>query len=149
MFTIPSIMTITRDIYNLYIEKKNNVMDFIKNHSQRISISVTACTSTQRVNYMCLTAYFIDDDWNLHKRILNVCSIAGDKSEELGKLVEECLLDWGFDRIFTVTVDSDSSRDAAITHLVKKFDRWGTNLLGGKYVRIRCIPTYCARWFEE
>lgn len=48
---------------------------------------------------MCLTAYFIDDDWNINKRILNFCPIIEHKIEEVGKGVEKCLLDWGIDRV--------------------------------------------------
>ncbi|KAL0423628.1 UNVERIFIED_CONTAM: putative AC transposase [Sesamum radiatum] len=60
-------------------------------------------------------------------------------SEEVGLGVEKCLLDWGIDKIFTVTVDNASSNDGAILYLQKKFDNWGTNILGGKYVHMRCI----------
>ncbi|KAL0377461.1 UNVERIFIED_CONTAM: putative AC transposase [Sesamum radiatum] len=88
---------------------------------------------------MCLTAHFIDDDWNLHKRILNFCPIIGHKSEEVGKGVEKCLLDWGIDRVFSITVDNASSNDGAIAYLKKKFDNWGQNILGGRYVHMRCM----------
>lgn len=47
---------------------------------------------------MCLTAHFIDDEWKLQKRILNFCPITGHKSDDLGKWVEKCLLDWGMTR---------------------------------------------------
>ncbi|KAI3473651.1 hypothetical protein Pfo_030906 [Paulownia fortunei] len=139
MFMIPSRRTLTRDIYNLYIDEKNKLKAFIRNHSQRVCITTDTWTSIQKVNYMCLTVHFIDNNWNLQKRILNFCPISGHKSEEVGKGVEKCLLDWGIDRIFTVTVDNASSNDGAIVYLVKKFDHWGTNLLGGKYVHMRCI----------
>ncbi|KAL0334041.1 UNVERIFIED_CONTAM: putative AC transposase [Sesamum angustifolium] len=86
-----------------------------------------------------LTTHFIDDDWKLQKRILNFCPISGHKSEEVGLGVEKCLLDWGIDKVFTVTVDNASSNDGAILYLQKKFDNWGTNILGGKYVHMRCI----------
>lgn len=91
------------------------------------------------MNYMCLTAHFIDADWKLQKRVLNFCPISGHKSEEVGKGVEKCLLDWGIERIFTVTVDNASSNDGAVGYLVKKFENWGTNVLGGKYVHMRCV----------
>ncbi|KAL0373038.1 UNVERIFIED_CONTAM: putative AC transposase [Sesamum calycinum] len=39
----------------------------------------------------------------------------------------------------TITVDNASSNDGAILYLQKKFDNWGTNILGGKYVHMRCI----------
>lgn len=120
MFTVPSRRTVTRDIYNLYIEEKKKLKDFIKNHSQRVCITTDTWTSIQRVNYMCLTAHFINDDWNLQKRILNFCPISGHRSEEIRKGVEKCLLDWKIDKIFTITVDNASSNDGAIVYLLKK-----------------------------
>ncbi|KAL2245926.1 UNVERIFIED_CONTAM: putative AC transposase [Sesamum indicum] len=96
-------------------------------------------TSIQKVNYMCLTAHFIDDDWNLHKRILNFYPIIGHKSEEVSRGVEKYLLEWGIDRIFTITVDNASSNDGAMVHLKKKLENWGQNILGGKYVHLRCM----------
>ncbi|XP_073154092.1 zinc finger BED domain-containing protein RICESLEEPER 2-like [Henckelia pumila] len=139
MFTIPSRRTTTKDAYNMYMNEKVQLMSFMQQHCQRICITTDTWTSIQRVNYMCLTAHFIDDEWTLQKRILNFCLISGNKGEDVGKAVEKCLLDWKLDKIFTITVDNASSNDVAITYLQKKFDNWKTNVLGGKYLHMRCI----------
>ena len=55
---------------------------------------------------MCLTAHFIDSDWKIHKRILSFCLVKNHKGETLRKVVEMCLLDWGIDKILTITVDN-------------------------------------------
>ncbi|KAL0408170.1 UNVERIFIED_CONTAM: Zinc finger BED domain-containing protein RICESLEEPER 2 [Sesamum radiatum] len=142
MFAIPSRRTITKDIFNVYVSERARLKSFIEKHAQRVCITTDIWTSIQRVNYMCLNAHFIDDDWNLHKRILNFCPIIGHKSEEIGKGVEKCLLDWGIDRVFSITVDNASSNDGAIAYLEKKFDNWGQNILGGRYVHMRWNSTY-------
>ncbi|KAK4394389.1 putative AC transposase [Sesamum angolense] len=139
MFDIPLRRTITKDIFNIYVNERARLKSFIKDHAQRVCITTDTWTSIQKVNYMCLTAHFIDDDWNLHKRILNFCPIIGHKSEEIGKGVEKCLLDWGIDRVFSITVDNASSNDGAIVYLKKKFENWGQNILGGRYVHMRCM----------
>ncbi|KAK4382226.1 putative AC transposase [Sesamum angolense] len=139
MFDIPSRRTITKDIFNIYVNERARLKSFIKDHAQRVCITTDTWTSIQKVNYMCLTAHFIDDDWNLHKRILNFCPIIGHKSEEIGKGVEKCLLDWGIDRVFSIIVDNASSNDGAIVYLKKKFENWGQNILGGRYVHMRCM----------
>ena len=54
---------------------------------------------------MVITAHFIDDDWNLHKRILNFCQIANHKRDTIGRAIEKCLEGWGIDRLFTKIVD--------------------------------------------
>ncbi|KAL7131898.1 hypothetical protein ABFS83_12G035900 [Erythranthe nasuta] len=139
MLLVPSRRTITRDIHVVYIEELSKLKTFIKKHSQRISLTTYTWTCIKQVNYMCLTVHFIDDEWKLQKRILNFCPIVGHKSEDVGKGVEKCLLEWGFDNIFTITVDNASSNNGAITYLTKIFDHWGTNLLGGKYMHVRCV----------
>ena len=93
----------------------------------------------QRINYMCLTAHFIDRDWVLHKRILNFCPITSHKGEHLAESISNCLLDWKLDNVFTVTVDNASSNDVAVLELSKKLDMWGTNLMEGKHLHVRCM----------
>ncbi|KAH0655683.1 hypothetical protein KY285_030565 [Solanum tuberosum] len=82
-----------------------------------------------KINYMCLTAHFIDRDWVLHKRILNFCPITSHKGEHLTKYISNCILDWNLDNVFTVTVDNASSNDVAVLELSKKLDMWGTNMM--------------------
>ena len=42
-------------------------------------------------------------------------------------------------RIFTVTVDNAGSNSLAITELSKQLTKWGTNLMGGNHLHIRCM----------
>ncbi|KAA0041157.1 zinc finger BED domain-containing protein RICESLEEPER 4-like [Cucumis melo var. makuwa] len=90
---------------------------------------------------MVITAHFIDDDWNLHKRILNFCQVANHKGDTIGRAIEKCLEGWGIDRLFTVTVDNARSNDVAIAYLVKKFKVRNGLVLDGEFIHIRC----CAR----
>ena len=57
---------------------------------------------------MSLTCHFIDDDWKLHKRILNVCKVEDHKGETVGRKIELCLHELGIDGIFTLTMDNES-----------------------------------------
>lgn len=65
---------------------------------------------------MYLTAHFIDDSWNLHKRIINFCPVAGHSGELIGRAVEKCLVEWDLKKIPTITVDNASSNDVAIQY---------------------------------
>ena len=104
-----------------------------------VSLTIDTWTSLQNINYMCLTVHFIDNNWELQKRVLNFCPIISHRGEDIGKGVEKCLLDWGIDKVFSVTVDNASSNDVAISYLKKKLVSWGNCLLGGKYLHMRCI----------
>lgn len=50
------------------------------------------------MNYMVLTAHFIDVDWKIQKRILNFCQIENHKREIIGREVEKCLKQWGIEK---------------------------------------------------
>ncbi|PHT36496.1 Armadillo repeat-containing kinesin-like protein 2 [Capsicum baccatum] len=88
---------------------------------------------------MCLTAHFIDKDWVLHKRILNFCHITIHKGENLAECISNCLLDWKLENVFTITVDNASSNNVAVFALSKKLDMWGTNVMDGKHLYVRCM----------
>nr|KJB36104.1 hypothetical protein B456_006G141300 [Gossypium raimondii] len=92
-----------------------------------------------RVNYLCITAYFIDNDWKSNKKILNFCPISSHKGESIGMVIEKCLLNWGIDKLFTVTIDNVSSNDVAIGYLRKKFNPRGGLVQNGKYLYMRCM----------
>ena len=88
---------------------------------------------------MCLTAHFLDNDWNLNKKILNFLPISSHRGDAIGKAIEKCLRDWRIDKIFTVTVDNASSNDVAVAYLKKKCNQVGTSIVQGKYLHMRCI----------
>ena len=68
MFKMPSRFTVNRDCFDLYVNEKMKLKAFFKSHSQRVSLTTDCWTSIQRINYMCITAHFIDDNWKLHKK---------------------------------------------------------------------------------
>ena len=40
--------------------------------------------------------------------------------------------------MLAITVDNASSNDVAVAYLKRRFDTWGTNVLGGKNLHVRC-----------
>ncbi|KAG8477524.1 hypothetical protein CXB51_031036 [Gossypium anomalum] len=61
------------------------------------------------------------------------------KGESIGMVIEKCLLNWGIDKLFTVTVDNASSNDVVIGYLRKKFNPRGGLFQNGKYLHMRCM----------
>ncbi|XP_070026447.1 zinc finger BED domain-containing protein RICESLEEPER 1-like [Nicotiana sylvestris] len=57
------------------------------------------------------------------------------KGQDLTSGVAKCLLEWGVDKVFTVTVDNASSNDVMVKELSKQFTRWNTNLMEVRYIR--------------
>ncbi|KAF7130352.1 hypothetical protein RHSIM_Rhsim10G0102100 [Rhododendron simsii] len=109
---VPSRQTITREVGAIHNFERAKLKKLLK--GRRICLTTDTWTSIQNLNYMCLTAHFIDDDWKLQKRILNFCQVVNHKGETIGKKIESLLLDWKVDGIFMLTVDNASSNDTAI-----------------------------------
>ena len=129
MFKIPSRWTINRDIFALYFEERKNLKKFFKENTQRMSITTDTWTSIQRINYMCITAHFIDVEWKLHKKIISFVPIQSHKGESIAKALEICLLDWGVKNIVTITVDNASSNDVAVGLMKLNWCLGGVRLL--------------------
>ncbi|KAF7139508.1 hypothetical protein RHSIM_Rhsim07G0239000 [Rhododendron simsii] len=133
---VPSRQTITREVGAIHNFERGKLKKLLK--GRRICLTTDTWTSIQNLNYMCLTAHFIDDDWNLQKRILNFCQVINHKGETIGKKIESLLLDWNIDGIFTLTVDNASSNDTAIKFLKRKTKDWKRTILDHDYLHVRC-----------
>ena len=88
---------------------------------------------------MCLKAHFIDRNWILHKRIINFCPISSHKGVDMATCITNCLLEWGLDNVFAITVDNASSNDVTVKKMSKKLSNWGTNIMDGDHLHVRCM----------
>ena len=66
---IPSCITAARDVMELYKDEKEKLKSYLKNNSQRVSLTTDTWISIQQVNYIVLAAHFIEDEWKSQKRI--------------------------------------------------------------------------------
>lgn len=67
-FNVPSRITITRDCLKLYLEEKLKLIAYFKNYSQMVSLTIDTWTFIQQINYMLLTAHYIDESENCKRR---------------------------------------------------------------------------------
>lgn len=139
MFKIPSRWTVNRDIFAMYYEDRNNLKRFFREQSQRVCLTTDTWTSVQRINYMCITAHYIDAQWKLNKKIISFVPIHSHKGDEIAKALEACLIDWGIKNISTITVDNASSNDVAMGFLKRKLVSWGCSPVRSQYLHMRCI----------
>ena len=89
---------------------------------------------------MCLTTHWIDEDWNLNKKIINLCQVSNHKGETIGQVIKSCLLEWGIDNILRVTVNNASLNNLIIKYLKRVTSGWATNILSNDFMHVR----YCA-----
>ena len=115
---IPCRTTMAKACFRVFLDEKQKLKEALR--EQRVCLTTDTWTSIQNLNYMCLTAHFIDSDWKIYKRILSFRLVENHKAETLGKAVEMCLLNWGIDKILTITVDNAASNSGFISFIQKK-----------------------------
>ncbi|KAF7822063.1 zinc finger BED domain-containing protein RICESLEEPER 2-like [Senna tora] len=58
--------------------------------------------------------------------------------EIIGKAIEKCLLGWGIENVFSITVDNASSNDTTVTYLKKRMRNWNGLVCDGDFLHVRC-----------
>ncbi|GKA91596.1 reverse transcriptase domain-containing protein [Tanacetum coccineum] len=129
LFHTPSRITMARDCMKLFFEEKKKVGVQLRGNVGRICLTTDTWTSLQRINYTCLTAHYIDNDWVLRKKVLNFFPIFSHRGVDIGKAVEMCLLKWGIEsNVFTIIVDNASANDVAVTYLKSNLGHIGKSV---------------------
>ncbi|CAI8611251.1 unnamed protein product [Vicia faba] len=136
-FPLPGRISISRDCLSLYVSDKHKLRSMFTKTNQSVYLTTDSWTSVQNTNYMVLTAHYIDQDWKLHKRILNFCPITSHKGEIIGRNIEKCLEGWMIDKVFIITVDNASSNDVVIAYLKNRMEDWNSHPLKGEHLHIR------------
>ncbi|KAF7822115.1 zinc finger BED domain-containing protein RICESLEEPER 2-like [Senna tora] len=54
------------------------------------------------------------------------------------KAIEKCLLGWGIEKVFSITVDNASSNDTAVAYLKKRLKNWNGLVGDSDYLHVRC-----------
>ncbi|CAN1783009.1 Putative AC transposase [Linum perenne] len=117
-FPSPSRVIVSKDCFKLWLIER----DKLKN----------IWASRHHFDYMCLTTHFIDDNWKLQKRILKFSCIPSHTGATIGLTIETNLIDWGIEKVLTITVDNASSNDVGMQYLKKRFINWKENVLNGE-----------------
>ncbi|GAU43532.1 hypothetical protein TSUD_98520 [Trifolium subterraneum] len=73
-------------------------------------------SSHQVVEYMVITGHFIDEGWNIHKRVLSFVKVpAPRRGIDVADAIYKCLKTWGIEnKFFSVSVDNTSYNDSCL-----------------------------------
>jgi hypothetical protein len=70
-FPMKNRVTVRKEVMGLYKEEKNQLYAQFSKLACRVSFTIDTWTSIQNKSYLCVTAHWIDDNWNLHVRCAN------------------------------------------------------------------------------
>ncbi|CAA7025804.1 unnamed protein product [Microthlaspi erraticum] len=118
-FTMASFNTIHADCVTMYLSEKQKLSDFITEIPGRVNLTVDLWTSNQSVGYAFVTGHFIDRDWNLTHRLLNVAVVPSPDSDfALNQPIAACVSDWHLERrLSSITVGQSVVNKTSIENL--------------------------------
>ena len=124
---------------NFIVKKKKLMKKSFKEAHPKVCLTTDTLTSIQNNQLLCLTAHFIDKNWNLHKRIINFYPISSHKGDDMTASITNCFLDQGLHDVFTITVDNASFNSVTINGISKQLTNSGTNIMEGQHLHMRCM----------
>ncbi|PKA66182.1 Putative AC9 transposase [Apostasia shenzhenica] len=107
---------------------------------QQIALTSDCWTSNQSIGYLCVTAHFIDEQWNLQHRIISFLDLdLPHTANVIADAINRTLLDWGIHKkIITITLDNAKASDVAALILKRSFENTNRLYFGGKFFHVRC-----------
>lgn len=87
--------TIRQDAFKTYESEKKKLKDVLKN-IEKISLTTDLWRSKpQKIEYMVVTAHFVDQQWKLQKRILSFVHLPPPrKGRDIANCLFKCLKEW-------------------------------------------------------
>jgi len=97
-------------------------------------------THTEMSGYMSITAHYIDDEWNLHNKLIGFAHVeVPHTGEHIAKEIISMLYPWNLDRkIFSFTLDNCSVNNVVVRDLKKFLLSKKALHLDGNLFHIRC-----------
>lgn len=139
-FNMVSFNTVQGDCVATYLMEKQSLTKFIEGIPGRVCLTLDMWTSSQSVGYVFITGHFIDTDWKLHRRLLNVVMEPyPDSDTVLSHAVAVCLHDWSLEsKLFSITYDRPLS-EAALANLRPLIPIKNPHILNGQLLVGNCI----------
>ncbi|KAL0866948.1 hypothetical protein Bca101_046066 [Brassica carinata] len=117
--SMASFHTIHADCVAMYLSEKQKLSTFVGEIPGQVNLTIDLWSSNQSVGYAFVTGHFIDKDWNLTHRLLNVAVVPSPDSDfALNQPVAACLSDWNLERrLCSITVGQSVVNKSAIENL--------------------------------
>ena len=104
----------------------------------RVCLTTCLWRAITIVGYLCLTAHYIDAEWNLQAKILAFTAFPPPHSGiAIAMKLVELLKEWGLEKkVFCLTVDNASSNDSMQSIMKRQMHK--DLVCGGEFFHVRC-----------
>ncbi|GMH15914.1 hypothetical protein Nepgr_017755 [Nepenthes gracilis] len=150
-FNVVTFETAHSECVAIYMMEKQRLANLLAEIPGRINLSLDFWTSDQTTGYAILSGHFIDGDWMLHRRILNVVTVPFPESDvAFNHAVVSCLSHWGLEsKLFTLTVDQSFASGVAIGNLKGLLSIKNSHMLNGQFLIGNCFSRFLSRLAQE
>jgi len=130
--------TLKNDCMSVYREERKKIMNGFANTDSCVSFTSDMWTSIQNLGYICLTAHYIDGDFNLHHHTINFKQVPHPhNAAAIHSNIMDCLYEWDLsNRAFAFTLDNATSNNGAVRKLRETL--WTHMSFGGDDLHVRC-----------
>ncbi|KAK4389874.1 putative AC transposase [Sesamum angolense] len=111
------------DVIEVYEEEKVKIYKLLDGLRCKVSLTTDIWTfENSHVAYCCLTVHFVDDSWELQKKILAFRNMpCPHDGETLFSFMKEMILEWNLDKkLFSIDVDNATNNDV----MIRKVKDW-------------------------
>ncbi|KAK4792834.1 hypothetical protein SAY86_023269 [Trapa natans] len=150
LFDLSTPNKVEDDCLEIYEKEKQKMFEVLDKLPGKISLSIDVCASANESQYFILSSHFINDSWQLRKKILSFLKVDSSHTEDMqADSIIGCLMDWDIDRkLFSMTSDHFSTN--TIVSRIK--DRLMQNrfLFGqGQLFDVQCVASVLNQMVEQ
>ncbi|PKA61305.1 Putative AC transposase [Apostasia shenzhenica] len=127
------------DCFAMYNREKPRLQKILE-EIPKINLTYDLWYSLTTDSYLCLTAHYIDKDWNLQKKILNFCFMPPPYDDEcLAEKIYTLLIDWGLDKkVSTITLNGAFANGVSVELLKSQMNPSKGLLYDGDFFQLHC-----------
>ncbi|KAK4344382.1 hypothetical protein RND71_037476 [Anisodus tanguticus] len=139
-FDMVSFNTVQGDCVATYLREKQAIQKVIEGVPGRICLTLDMWSSCYTVGYVFITGQYIDSDWKIHRKILNIIMEPHpDSDTAFSHAVAACLSDWSMEgKLFSVTINQPLG-DFAVDNLRALLSVKNPLVLNGQLLLGSCL----------
>lgn len=141
-FNMVDFSTIQGDCVATYLREKSTIEGLIEQMPGRICLTLDLWNSSNTTGYVFITGQFIDSEWNIHKKLLNVVMEPYPESDSaFAHAVSACLSDWNIEgRLFSVTLNQNQPvSEIGMNSLRSLLSEKNPRILDGQLLLTNCF----------
>ncbi|XP_042008691.1 zinc finger BED domain-containing protein RICESLEEPER 1-like [Salvia splendens] len=143
LFDFVTVNGIEADCIELYKREKQRVYEELDKLPGKVSLSADSWATNRGSDYLCLVAHFIDDSWEVKKKILDFFSVDPSEAEDmLSELIMTSLRNWDIDRkLFSLTIDNLGTYDKIVCRIRDQLCQHRFLMCEGQLFDVRCAAS--------